>query len=103
MRVLENASSELVGYLTDISPRGFMIDTPKALAVNKDYTLRIELTPDVSDRSFIVFVARARWTKPDPFDPLIHIAGFQIVTISPHDEEIFNRMYEKYGSPERKW
>lgn len=103
MRVLDNTTSELIGYLTDISPRGFKLDCPKAIPENKDLTVRIELTPDVSDRSFIVFIARAKWSKPDSLDPFTTVHGFQVINISPHDEEIFNRMYERYGSPERNW
>ena len=103
MRVIDNFTSELVGYLTDISPRGFKVDSQKPLIVNKDYTLRLDLAPDISDRSFIIFVARSRWSQPDPVDPNSNVQGFQITNISPHDEEIFNRMLEKYGTPERKW
>ena len=103
MRVIDNITSETVGYLTDISPRGFKLDSQKALTPNKDYTLRMDLTPDISDRSFITFIARARWTKTDPMDISAFVDGFQIINISPHDEEIFNRILEKYGIHEKKW
>jgi hypothetical protein len=103
MRVINNATSELVGYLSDISPRGFKLDSQKPLVVNKDYTLRLDLTPDVSDRSFILFTARSKWSQPDPFDPNSNIQGFQVISISPHDEEIFIRILEKYGTSERNW
>lgn len=103
MKVVDNSTSELIGYVTDISPRGYKMDCPKPMTINKEYTARLDLAPDVSDRSFILFVARVRWCLQDPFDPLTHIIGSQIINISPHDEEIFNRMVEKYGAPERKW
>ena len=96
MRVLDNITSELVGYLTDISPRGFKLDSSKPMIPNKDYTLRMDLTPDISDRSFIIFIARAKWTKNDPTDPNSFLDGFKIVNISPHDEDIFNRILAKY-------
>lgn len=103
MRVLDNATSELVGYLTDISSQGFKLDCPRPIPQNVDITLRIELTPDVSDRSFIIFTAQAKWSKPDSLDPFTTVHGFQVVNISPHDEEIFHRMFERYGAVEKNW
>lgn len=103
MRVIDNTTSELIGYLTDIGPRGFRLDSQKPLIVDKDYSMRLDLTPEVSDRSFITFVARVKWSQLDSTDPNLNIGGFQILKISPHDEEIFNRIVERYGTPERKW
>ena len=103
MRVINNTTSELAGYLSDISSRGFKLDSQKPLLVNKDYTLRLDLTPDISDRSFILFIARSKWSQPDPLDPNSNIQGFQVISISPHDEEIFIRILEKYGTSERNW
>jgi hypothetical protein len=98
MRVLENGSQQLVGYLSDISPRGFQMECPKPVTTNMDYNFRLELTPDISEKSFITFLARCRWSRPDEMDPTLHDAGFQIVGISPHDNEIFQRMVIRYAS-----
>jgi hypothetical protein len=100
MRVIDNDTQEIVGYLSDISPRGFKLDCQKSLAINQDYTLRLDLTPDISEKSYIAFVARVMWKKPDPFNPVAHIQGFQIVSISPYEKEIFQRIVDKYGSSE---
>ena len=98
MRVLDNYTLQLIGYLADISPKGFQLDTPQPIVVNKDYNIRLDLTPDVSDTNFITFMARCRWSRPDETDPFSFDAGFQVVSISPHDDEIFQRMVAKYGS-----
>jgi hypothetical protein len=103
MRVLDNNTQELVGYLADISPRGFKLDSKQALLVNKDYALRLDLTPEISEKPYIVFVARTRWSQPDSTDPFAHNEGFQIVSIAPRDEEIFQRIVQKYGTSETKW
>ena len=97
MRVVDNSNSELLGYLNDISKRGFKLDCQKPLPVNKDIVMRLDLTPDISDKSFIIFIARSKWSQPDPYDPTTLVEGFQIINISPYDEEIFNRILEKYG------
>ena len=98
MRVVDNYTQQLVGYLADISPKGFQLDTPQPIVVNKDYNVRLDLTPDVSERSFIAFTARCRWNRPDESDPFSFDAGFQITGISPFDNEIYQRIVAKYGS-----
>ncbi len=98
MRVLDSNTQQLMGYLADISERGFQLDSPQLVAVNKDYNFRLDLTPDVSDRDFITFKARCRWCKVDETDPSTFDAGFQIISISTHDNEIFQRIVAKYGS-----
>lgn len=103
MRVMDNNTGELVGYLADISPRGFKLDSKQALNVNKDYSFRLDLTPEISDKPHIAFVARAKWSQPDSNDPYMYNDGFQIVSITPRDEEIYQRIVVKYGSPESKW
>jgi hypothetical protein len=103
MRVTDNNTQELVGYLSDISPRGFKLDSQKPLTSNKEYALRLDLTAEISNKSYIAFIARAMWVQPDPINPNEHNEGFQIVSISPNDQEIFQRIVEKYGTPESKW
>jgi hypothetical protein len=46
----------------------------------------------------MVFLARSRWCHPDTVDPTSFNVGFQITNMAPSDFEIFNRLFEKYGS-----
>ena len=103
MRVVDDASAQLVGHLADISPRGFKLDCSQTLPAEKDFRLRMDLTSDVSDKPFISFIARCKWCSPDSMDPFVYNAGFEIVHISLSDGEIFQRIVEKYGSPEYRW
>ena len=101
MRVVDNATSDLLGYLSDIGKRGFRLDCQRPMIVNKDIVMRLDLTPEVSDRPYIIFLARCRWLKPDDYDPNSFVGGFHVVNISPHDDEIFNKIVDKYGVSEK--
>jgi hypothetical protein len=103
MRAIDNNTNELLGYLSDISPRGFKLEVKKALTIDKDYSVKLELTSEISGMPYIVFVARVLWSHPDPITPIEYIGGFRIISISPSDQEIFNRIMEKYGTPQSKW
>jgi hypothetical protein len=103
MRVFDNNTQELVGYLSDVSPRGFKIDSVKPLPINKDYSLRLDMTSEISDRPYITFTARAMWSQPDPFNPGQYVEGFQIINISPYIQEIYQRIVDKYSRPDSLW
>jgi hypothetical protein len=103
MRVIDNNTNEVLGYLSDISLRGFKLEGKRAFQTNKEYTIRLELTPDISEKSFIVFIARALWSRSDPVTINEFIGGFRIVSISTDELKIFNRLMEKYGAPEKMY
>ena len=102
MRVTDNNTHEVVGYLSDISPLGFKLESQKALNIKKEYTLRLEMISEITNQPYITLVARAMWSKPDPITPNEFVEGFRIVNISLNDQEIFHRIVERYGKPESK-
>jgi len=40
---------------------------------------------------------RTKWCKTDDIMPNLYRVGFEIVNISPHDQEIYQRLLEMYG------
>lgn len=102
MRVMDETNGKLVGHLADISTGGFKLDCSTEVQTNRDFRLRIELTSEVANKSYMVFTARSKWCRTDPLDPLSYNVGFQITNMTPSDFEIFSRMFEKYGSNQQQ-
>ncbi len=100
MRLMHENTGELVGHLVNISREGFRLESLRPIPVNRDYPLRIELPRDITDKPYMVFVARSKWCKPDKIDPTLFDAGFEIVEMTPGDAEIFRMIFERYGSLE---
>jgi hypothetical protein len=98
MRVLDDASGKLIGHLSDISKDGFKLDSKYAVPLNVDLRLRIDQTNAISNKSFLVFTARARWCQRDIQDPTLYNVGFQLIQIDPSDYAIFAKMFEAYGT-----
>lgn len=98
MRLIDSDTQEMVGHLVDISTGGFRMDSQKPIPLNKDFRFRMDLTSEVANKPSMVFAARSKWCEVDPLDPFIYNVGFQLISISPGDIEIFNRMMEKYGT-----
>lgn len=98
MQVKDESTKQVIGYLSDISSGGFKLDCPKNIQPGQDFRMHIDLTPDLSDQTSMVFIARSKWAHPDYVDPNTYNVGFEIINISPSDMLIFQRMFEKYGS-----
>jgi hypothetical protein len=103
MRVTDNFTHELLGYLSDISLGGFRLETPKPLKVGNFSSIRLEYTSGVIDKPYVVLVAQAKWIDPDPITPDEYIEGFQIVSMSPSEQEMYRSVVENYGPPARNW
>jgi len=98
MQVKDESTKDIIGYLSDISTGGFKLDCDKKIPIGQDFRLQIELTADVADKTSMTFIGRSKWCHTDHIDPTSFNVGFEIVNMSPGDMEIFNRMFEKYGS-----
>ena len=97
MKVQNDETDSTVGHMVDISERGMRMETSAPLPLEKELHLRMELTPDVSDRLFIYFRARTKWIRTDEIMPNMYHVGMQIVDISPHDYEIYQRLQTTYA------
>ena len=98
MQIKDEATKQTIGYLSDISSGGFKLDCPKEIPPGKDFRMQLDLTAEIADKNSMVFIARSKWSKRDYVDPNTFSVGFEIVNIAPSDMQIFQRMFEKYGS-----
>jgi hypothetical protein len=98
MQVTDSVTQKPIGYLSDISAVGFKLDSAQPLPIGEHYNLRLDLPNEVADKNFLVFMARSKWCSTDKADPLTQNVGFEIVSITPHDAAIYNRIIERYAS-----
>ncbi|HUG34836.1 MAG TPA: PilZ domain-containing protein [Anaerolineales bacterium] len=98
MQVKDEATKQTIGYLSDISSGGFKLDCKNEIPPGRDFRMHLDLTSDIADKNSMIFIARSKWVKRDFIDPNTFNVGFEIVNIAPGDTQIFQRMFEKYGS-----
>jgi len=98
MRVIDDDTQEILGHMVEVSPIGLQLETTGPLPINKDFYLRVEITPDLGDRPYIVFIGRSRWCQMDKIEPNLYHVGFAIAEIMPDDKEIFLRILAKYAT-----
>lgn len=98
MRVLDDDTQTILGHMVEVSASGLRLETVATLPIDKDYYLRLELTPELGGLPYIVFIAHSKWCKIDDIQPNLYRVGFEIIEIMPEDKEIFIRILEKFGS-----
>jgi hypothetical protein len=98
MRVLNDDTEEIIGHMVEVSAIGLRLETVGPLPLEKDFYMRLELTPDLGAVPYIVFLARSKWCKIDDIQPNLFRVGFELLEILPEDKEIFLRILRKYGS-----
>ena len=98
MQAVDEDTQKALGYLADISPRGFRLDCKQSLPPEHEYRLRLELTNDVAGKPFMIVVARSKWCRIDELDPFVFNIGFQLVSMDQEDLPIYQRIVEKYGT-----
>ncbi|OQY27648.1 MAG: hypothetical protein B6I38_09880 [Anaerolineaceae bacterium 4572_5.1] len=98
MRLIDTATQEVIGHLSDISTGGFKLDSENPIPLEKEYQFNMALTSEIANKSYMVFKARSKWCQTDPLDPFIYNVGFHITDMNPIDLEIFNRMVRAYGT-----
>ncbi|MBI3175023.1 MAG: PilZ domain-containing protein [Chloroflexi bacterium] len=101
MQVIDANTLQFVGHLTDISLTGFRLDSDRPLPVNANYKLRVDLTQDVANKSYLIFTGRSRWCAEDKLEPNLYNVGFEVGGLSYDDSMIFQRMYDRYGADSR--
>jgi hypothetical protein len=98
MRFVNNQTGEHIGDLADISRDGFRLESLKPIPLNTEFTFRIDLSPEISTKPFIVLTARSRWSRPDPIDSRLYDIGFEIMRIGIGDTQIFELIINQYSS-----
>jgi hypothetical protein len=98
MLIVDATTQETFGHLIDLTPDGFLMDSPKELLPEQEFRLRLDTTPDIVEKKFITFTARCKWCMPDGIEPNLYDAGFLITEIAPEDAAILTRITDTYAS-----
>ena len=75
MLVLDASTQQTIGHLLDITPSGFLMDNQKPLALEKEFHLRLDTTPDVANKNHITFRARSKWCLHDAVESYLYDIG----------------------------
>ena len=98
MAVYNDDTGLIFGHMVEVSKIGFRLETVGPQPLDKDFYLRIELTPDLGPMPYIVFIARSKWCQMDKIQPNLFQVGFELIEIVPEDMQAFLRIIDKYAA-----
>lgn len=98
MRVDDDEKGKILGHMVQVSASGLQLETTAPLPLQKDYSLRLELTAELAAHPFIVFRACTKWCRTDEIHPNVYHVGFEVTEISEEDHEIIMNIIKRYGS-----
>jgi hypothetical protein len=98
VQFIDNRTGELIGDLADMSHEGFRLESMKQIPRNAEFSFRVDLPPEISQKPFIIISARSLWSRPDPIDGRLFDTGFEITRMDPGDARAFGLLYEQYGT-----
>lgn len=95
-RVFDRSTGKILGYLSDLSPKGAMIISDDPLSENSKISLRFDLPdPPLFSTDHLNLEARVAWCKPD-IDPSFYNIGFEFFETSETDKSIIEEMIVAY-------
>jgi hypothetical protein len=96
LRVFNNETEELIGYVVDITPKGIMVISDKAMAINKTYLFRMDLPTEIGESRHLHFKVKSAWCSNDVNNDFWD-TGFQLIDVSPTDIKIIENLIGKFG------
>ncbi|MCO6440248.1 MAG: PilZ domain-containing protein [Nitrococcus mobilis] len=92
--VYHRETKELIGYLTDVTVDGGMLETGEPLG-EEFFPLRIELTDEINGSRHIDIDARCVWTRKDR-NAVFHNSGFEFQDITTEARARIAELAERY-------
>jgi PilZ domain len=98
LAIKDNQTDKIIGHLVDISPAGLLMDSKVPIQTNDSYDLHLDFMEAIGGKAWLDFTARSIWCHPDPIQPYMYYAGFEITNLGSDDLEIIKRVADKYGA-----
>lgn len=93
--VVHRDTGDLIGYLTDVTVEGGMLESEDALAEGTVFPLRIELDEAIGGSRTIDLDARCVWVRKDR-NAVFHYAGFQFMEAPAELRERIRELADRY-------
>lgn len=96
-RVFDRLTGKILGYLSDLSPKGAMIISDDPLPENTTLELRFDLpAPFLFPANHLILPARVAWCQPD-LDPSFHNIGLEFLEVNPQQQAMIEEIIAAYA------
>ena len=95
-RVVDRKTGRLAGYMADLTTGGALLIADRALPINTQLNLRMDLPSGFANKDHLQFKAEVVWHRPDD-DPDFFKTGLKLLEIELEDLAIIQRVLNDYG------
>ena len=96
LRVINCDTEELLGFLVDITTRGFMVMSEKPIQTGRLFHLKILRASDAEEKQFLFFDARSKWSERS-INSEFYDTGFELVNVTPDDFDEIEKIIDELG------
>ncbi len=100
LKVIQDDTGRIAGYLGDISTQGLMIFAKERLEIKQLFRLRIKLDKDLNKalemKDDLIFDAKSLWVEKDA-NPDYYAIGFVFLDLNQADMDRVTSLIKKYG------
>lgn len=96
MKVIDNDTDQLLGYLVNLTTEGLMLTTEATVETEAQFHLKIVLPAEIKGIKEIILPSTSRWCEKDEESPDFFNVGFQVTDLSKSDAKIIKKLMKKY-------
>jgi hypothetical protein len=94
MKVFNNDTDDLVGFLVNITTEGMMLSSDAAIETDTVFSLRVALPEEIKGNKEITLPAKSIWCDQD--EPPLYNTGFQFQDTEKKDIRIIEKIMKKF-------
>ena len=96
LKVLDRTTEELLGFLVDITTKGFMVMSEKPIEKDTVFHLKILRATDSEEKQFLFFDAKSKWSERS-VNSEFYDTGFELVNVTPDHFAEIEKVIEELG------
>jgi len=95
MKVVDQKTNRLAGNVHDISPSGFMMNSPRPIKTHVLHDLSMSLPDTIEGEIPIIVQAKSVWCSKNEITKL-YDTGFKLVNVTPEEQDIIKSSLNSY-------
>lgn len=95
LKVLDEKTDQLFGYLVDITSEGIMLTSEASVETEAVFRFKLEFPAEIEGSKEFSFSAKSMWSEKDSETDFFN-SGFKFEAPSEKDEDIIAKIIEKF-------
>ena len=100
LRVFDQVTGNLLGYLSNINNEGIMLTSDMPLEIDTVLEMKMTVPGNIEENNMIHFTAKVVWCEKDE-QTNYYDSGMSLTEISDKNEELIKNLITRFTKPEK--